>query len=70
MNMIFTVPEENLICIYHYPDRRRTQAAISDMLPEMDGEMRPLAEQAMIKLHGMTDADFAAYPFDLIQADE
>ena len=42
-NVSFTIEEENLICIYHKHDRRRTIAAISDALPDMDGDMRPLA---------------------------
>ncbi len=50
-NVSFTIEEENLICIYHKHDRRRTIAAISDALPDMDGDMRPLAEQTIHKLH-------------------
>ena len=53
-NVSFTIEEENLICIYHKHDRRRTIAAISDALPDMDGDMRPLAEQTIHKLHNMT----------------
>ena len=44
-NVSFTIEEENLICIYHKHDHRRTIAAISDALPDMDADMRPLAEQ-------------------------
>ena len=50
-NVSFTIEEENLICIYHKHDRRRTIAAISDALPDMDADMRPLAEQTIHKLH-------------------
>ena len=57
-NVSFTIEEENLICIYHRHDRRRTIAAISDALPDMDADMRPLAEQTIHKLHNMTDAAF------------
>ena len=32
-NFQFTVEEENLICIYHNADRRRTITAIADALP-------------------------------------
>ena len=42
-NVPFTIEEENLICIYHKYDRRRTIAAISDALPDMDADIRPLA---------------------------
>ena len=52
-NVPFTIEEENLICIYHKYDRRRTIAAISDALPDMDADMRPLAEQTIHKLHNM-----------------
>ena len=44
-NVPFTIEEENLICIYHKHDRRRTIAAISDVLPDMDADMRPLADR-------------------------
>ena len=50
-NVPFTIEEENLICIYHKYDRRRTIAAISDALPDMDADMRSLAEQTIHKLH-------------------
>ena len=53
-NVSFTIEEENLICIYHKHDRRRTIAAISDALPNMDADMRPLAEQTIHKLHNGT----------------
>ena len=46
-NVSFTIEEENLICIYHKHDHRRTIAAISDALPDMDADMRPLAEQTI-----------------------
>ena len=39
-NIQFTVEEENLICIYHNADRRRTMTAIADALPYMDSDMQ------------------------------
>lgn len=39
--MHFTVEEENLICIYHNADRRRTIGKITAVLPDMDENMRP-----------------------------
>ena len=39
-NFQFTVEEENLICIYHNADRRRTITAIADALPYMDSNFR------------------------------
>lgn len=56
--MHFTVEEENLICIYHNADRRRTIGKITAALPDMDGDMRALARQTITKLEAMTDADF------------
>ena len=64
-NVSFTIEEENLICIYHKHDRRRTIAAISDALPDMDADMRPLAEQTIHKLHNMTDAAFEEAQFTM-----
>ena len=41
--MNFSVEEENLICMYHTSDRRRTMARMLAALPDMDTEMRRLA---------------------------
>ena len=38
--MNFSVEEENLICMYHTSDRRRTMARMLAALPDMDTEMR------------------------------
>ena len=38
--MQFTVEEENLICMYHKSDRRRTAANIRAALPDMDEDIR------------------------------
>ena len=40
--MQFTVEEENLICMYHKSDRRRTAANIRAVLPDMDEDMAAL----------------------------
>ena len=61
-NVSFTIEEENLICIYHKHDRRRTIA-------DMDGDMRPLAEQTIHKLHNMTDAAFEEAQFTMTLSD-
>ena len=50
----FTVEEENLICMYHKSDRRRTAANIRAALPDMDEDD---------KLDAMHDADFEARQF-------
>ena len=54
----FTVEEENLICMYHNADRRRTMGRMTAALPDMDGDMQALAQQTIRKLEAMTDADF------------
>ena len=56
--MNFSVEEENLICMYHTSDRRRTMARMLAALPDMDTEMRRLANGTIAKLERMTDADF------------
>ena len=58
--MYFTVEEENLFCLYHNADRRRTAANLRAALPDMDKEM---AGQTADKLDTMSDADFAAQRF-------
>ena len=41
--MNFSVEEENLICMYHTSDRRRTMVRMLAALPDMDTEVRLLA---------------------------
>ena len=62
--MNFSVEEENLICVYHTSDRRRTMAQMVAALPDMDTEMRQLANSTIAKLDRMTDADFDGQRFD------
>ena len=61
--MHFTVEEENLICIYHNADRRRTIGKITAVLPDMDENMRALAQQTLSKMERMTDADYDGQKF-------
>lgn len=63
MTMQFTVEEENLICIYHNADRRRTIGKITAVLPDMDENMRALAQQTLSKLERMTDSDYDGQKF-------
>ena len=63
--MYFTVEEENLICLYHKSDRRRTMARLRADLPDMAEEMRALACQTLDKLDAMSDADVEAQRFQL-----
>ena len=64
--MNFSVEEENLICMYHTSDRRRTMARMMTALPDMDTEMRRLANGTIAKLECMTDADFDGQRFDFV----
>ena len=68
--MHFTVEEENLICMYHNADRRRTIGTITAALPEMDGDMRALAQQTISKLERMTDSDYDGQKFQLTYENE
>ncbi len=61
--MHFTVEEENLICMYHNADRRRTISRLTAALPDMDEDMRVLAQQTLSKLERMTDADYDGQKF-------
>lgn len=70
MSYHFTVEEENLICIYHNADRRRTMAAISEALLHMDEEMQRLSQQTLEKLHNMTDTAFEEARFYMTLSDE
>lgn len=67
MKTAFSIPEENIVVIFHHSDRRRTLAAIADALPDMDEEMRSLAQQTSSKLHRMSDTDFEAFSFQMTQ---
>ena len=62
--MNFSVEEENLICMYHTFDRRRTMAQMMTALPDMDTEMRRLANGTIAQLEQMTDDDFDGQRFD------
>ena len=53
-----------MICMYHTSDRRRTKARMRTALPDMDTEMRRLANSTIAKLERMTDADFDGQWFD------
>lgn len=64
--MNFSVEEENLICMYHTSGRRRTIARMLAALPDMDTEMRWLANGTIAKLERMTDADFDGQRFDFV----
>ena len=61
--MYFTVEEENLICMYHKSDRRRTSGAIRAPLLGTGEGLAALARPALDYLDALGDADFDAQPF-------
>lgn len=63
MSNLFTIPEENIICIYKEDSREAVIQNIRDALPYMDSDMQELAAGVAGKLQAMTDADFAAAQF-------
>ena len=65
--MHFTVEEENLICLYHNADRRRTMGKITAALPDMDENMRSLAQQTLSKLERMTDSNYDNQKFQFTE---
>ena len=64
--MNLSVEEDNLICMYHTSDRRRTMARMLAALPDMDTEMRRLTNSTLAKLERMMDADFDGQRFDFV----
>lgn len=63
MNSTFTVPEENLICIYWEDSREKLIQNIQAAFPYMDKDMRQLANAVIRKLQAMTESSFAETQF-------
>jgi hypothetical protein len=61
--MNFTVEETNLIAMYKAGAQAATLARIAAALPDMDGEMRAIAESASRKLAALTAQEFSALSF-------
>jgi len=59
----FTVEETNLIAIYKANTAAATLAVIAAALPDMDVDMRAIAEGASRKLDALTEQDFSALSF-------
>ena len=61
---LFTVEEENLICVFGANSRTALMGNIGAAMPIFDEPlMAGIAENALGKLHSMTDAEFAEYIF-------
>ena len=59
MSSLFTIPEENIICIYKEDSRGAVIANIRDALPYMEADMQELAAGVIVKLQAMSDAAFS-----------
>jgi len=61
---LFSVEEENLICVYDTSSRTTLISEITDALPNFDEpKMCEIAQSTLNKLNILTDADFAALTF-------
>jgi hypothetical protein len=61
--MDFSVEETNLIAIYKEDTAAGTLARIAAALPDMDADMRTIAESASRKLAALTVPEFIAITF-------
>jgi len=61
--MDFTVEEINLVAIYRAETLEKTLARIAATLPDMDEDIRTIAESASRKLAGLTEPDFSVLSF-------
>ena len=61
--MDFTVEEINLVAIYRAETLEKTLARIAAVLPDMDGDIRTIADSASRKLAGLTEPEFSALSF-------
>ena len=59
----FTVEEINLVAIYRADTSAATLARIAAALPDMDGDIRTIAESASRKLAALTEPEFSALSF-------
>ena len=59
----FTVEEINLVAIYKADTSAATLAEIAAALPDMDNDMRIIAQSASRKLAALTELEYAALSF-------
>jgi len=59
----FTVEETNLVAIYKADTSAATLARIAAALPDMDGDIRAIAEGASRKLAALTEPEYSALSF-------
>jgi len=63
MSNLFTIPDENIICIYKEDRREAVIQNIRDALPYMESDMQELAAGVVVKLQAMSDAAFSEAQF-------
>lgn len=63
MSNLFTIPEENIICIYKEDSREAVIQNIRDALPYMENDMQGLAAGVIGKLQAMSEAAFSEAQF-------
>jgi len=62
---LFTVEEENLICVFDVSSRNALIDGIRGAIPDFDEpELCEIAESVLDKLDAMTDAEFSALAFN------
>jgi len=61
--MDFTVEEINIVAIYQEDTQAATLARIAAALPDMDGEIRAIAESASRKVAALSAPDFSVLSF-------
>jgi DNA-directed RNA polymerase subunit F len=66
----FTVEEINFIAIYKEDTAAATLARIADALPDMDADIRAIAEQSAAKITALTEPEFIALSFAPTDEDE
>ncbi len=63
MSNLFTIPEENIICIYKEDSREAVIQNIRDALPYMESDMQELTAGVIGKLEAMSDNEFSEAQF-------
>ena len=70
-NTLFTVEEENLLCIFNTDSRNALISEVTAAIVDFEEpELREIAQSALRKLDGMTDAEYADYVFSPAYFDE
>jgi hypothetical protein len=69
--MNFTIEEENLICIFDVSSRNACITEISAAMEEFEvPELYEIANNILLKLKNMSDAEFSALEFNPIYFDD